>query len=161
MTFLKMVHVYRICLAKYADKLVASGSSNRWNSRGNYVIYAAASRSLACLENVVHRSGEGLNQLFKTVVIRIPDGVAIEEIEIDRLPLDWFKKSNYPSCQALGDEWYNRGESVVLKVPSSIINKEFVYVLNTRHPDFAKIQIIDREEFDFDPRIKYPDPENM
>ena len=51
------MEIYRICLAKYASELVASGNPGRWNLRGQLVIYAAGSRALACLENVVHRSG--------------------------------------------------------------------------------------------------------
>ena len=56
--------VYRITKTMYADRLVASGGAARWNSRGQFVIYTAATRALACLENVVHRSGEGLTAIF-------------------------------------------------------------------------------------------------
>ena len=60
--------VYRIVLEKYAS-LYASGVEGRWNSSGAKVLYTASSRALACLENVVHRSGEGLNDLFRTLVM--------------------------------------------------------------------------------------------
>jgi RES domain-containing protein len=46
----------------------------------------------------------------------------------------------------------------VLRVPSSIIAHEHNYVLNTRHPDFAQVRILGREDFAFDPRIKAPEP---
>ena len=32
------VEIYRICLAKYAGELVASGNPGRWNLRGQLVI---------------------------------------------------------------------------------------------------------------------------
>ena len=38
----------------------------------------AGSRALACLENVVHHSGEGLNSLFRVIRIDVPDSLAIE-----------------------------------------------------------------------------------
>lgn len=158
-----MPFAYRILLTKYADKLFASGYANRWNSKGNLVIYAAENRSLACLENVVHRGGEGLNGQYSVLIIEISEGVKIEEIALERLPADWYRKYSYPTCQQLGDAWYNKGASAVLKVPSSIVAKESVYVINTRHQDFleGKIRLLDREPFSFDPRIKADDPENI
>ena len=55
--------VYRITKAKYAKELVASGFRNRWNEDGQFVIYTSDSRSLACLENLVHRSNSGNNRI--------------------------------------------------------------------------------------------------
>lgn len=146
--------VYRICLAKYADDLFASGRRARWNSKDRFVIYTAASRALACLENVVHRSGEGLNDQFRVLVIDVPDALRIEEIPAAELPAHWERASSYALCQPLGDAWYERRSSAVLRVPSSIVPPEFNYILHSRHPDFKRIQIVGREEFSFDARIK-------
>ncbi|WP_114779011.1 RES family NAD+ phosphorylase [Botryobacter ruber] len=146
--------VYRICLAKYAGELVASGLRARWNRKGNFVIYTAESRALACLENVVHRSGEGLSDVFKTVVIAVPDELPVEVVAADSLPANWQETKDYPVCQELGNAWYERGESAVLRVPSAIIPEEHNFILNTRHPDFAQLKIKAVEDFFFDPRIK-------
>ena len=148
------MEIYRICLAKYASELVASGNPGRWNLRGQLVIYAAGSRALACLENVVHRSGEGLNILFKVIRINVPDALLIEELTLDQMPPDWQLPRHYARCQPLGTAWYQRQTAAVLRVPSSIITHEHNYVLNTRHPDFGQIRIVDWEEFAFNPRIK-------
>ena len=148
------MEIYRICLAKYAGELVASGKPSRWNLRGQLVIYAAGSRALACLENVVHRSGEGLNSLFKVIRIEISDGLAIEELMLDQMPPDWQLPRHYARCQPLGATWYQRRTAAILKVPSSIIAHEHNYVLNTRHSDFEQIRIVGWENFEFDPRIK-------
>lgn len=152
------MEIYRICLAKYAGELVASGNPGRWNLRGQLVIYAAGSRALACLENVVHRSGEGLNSLFKVVCIAVPEQLLIEELAPDQLPPDWQRPSHYARCQPLGADWYRRQAAAVLRVPSSIIAHEHNYVLNTRHPDFAQIRIAGWEDFAFDSRIKAAEP---
>ena len=93
--FLKML-VYRICLAEYANELKAYGNASRWNSKGNFVIYAAANRALACLENVVHRSSEGLSHLFKVMVIEIEDTVAVSDLSVSSLETDWHKRVSYP-----------------------------------------------------------------
>ncbi|MBC6989990.1 RES family NAD+ phosphorylase [Hymenobacter sp. BT491] len=151
------MQIYRICLAKYADDLFASGRRARWNTQDKFVIYAAASRALACLENVVHRSGEGLNGQFRVLVIDVPDDVAIEEITPDQLPAGWEKASRYAVCQPLGDAWYEHRSSAVLRVPSSIVPQESNFILNTRHPDFKRIRILAQEEFSFDARIKADD----
>ncbi|MGV3541091.1 MAG: RES family NAD+ phosphorylase [Rufibacter sp.] len=148
------MEIYRICLQEYADALVASGNRGRWNLKGSFVIYTAGSRALACLENVVHRSGEGLKDQFKVVVIHVPDDLPIEKVEQQDLPEGWHKTKGYPLCQPLGEAWYRRNSSAVLQVPSSIVPEESNFILNTRHPDFLKIQIIRREDFEFDPRIK-------
>jgi RES domain-containing protein len=153
------VEIYRICLAKYAGELVASGNPGRWNLRGQFVIYAAGSRALACLENVVHRSGEGLNSLFNVLRIEVPDDMAVEELTLAQLPPAWQPTSAYARCQPLGADWYRRQATAVLRVPSSIIAHEHNYVLNTRHPDFARVRLTGREDFAFDPRIKAPEPE--
>ncbi len=146
--------VYRITKAIYTDRLVASGGAARWNSRGQFVIYTAASRALACLENVVHRSGEGLTDLFRVMVIEISDDLPIERISTDRLEPDWTDFQRYESCQQIGNDWLQRGQSPVLCVPSAIIPNEWNYLLNPAHPQFSQINLIGTEPFTFDPRIK-------
>jgi RES domain-containing protein len=151
------VEVYRICLAKYAGALVASGQPARWNLRGQFVLYAAGSRALACLENVVHRSGEGLSELFKVVRIEFPNQLPVEELTMDELPADWQHPQHYARCQPLRAAWYARRTAAVLRVPSSIIAQEFNYVINTQHPDFTQVRLAGVEDFVFDPRIKHDD----
>ena len=153
------MQVYRICLAKYADDLFASGRRARWNTQDKFVIYTAASRALACLENVVHRSGEGLHEQFRVLVIEVPDELLVEDIPATQLPVGWEKASRYALCQPLGDAWYERRGAAVLRVPSSIVPQESNYILHTRHPDFKRIRILTREEFRFDSRIKAAEPE--
>ena len=148
------MEIYRICLAKYSGELVASGNPGRWNLRGQLVIYAAGSRALACLENVVHRSGEGLNSLFRVIRIDVPDSLAIEELTLTEMPSEWQLPRQYARCQPLGAAWYQRQTAAVLRVPSSIIAHEHNYVLNTRHRDFGQVRIAGWEDFEFDSRIK-------
>ncbi len=146
--------VFRITTAKWADKLTGSNQPARWNSAEKNVLYAAQSRSLACLENVVHRDKKGLNQFFKVVVIEIPDTVSIKSIETTNLINDWSDFKNIGYTRNLGDDWYSSLESCLLKIPSAIIDKEFNYLINTKHPDFQQIKIIEIEDFNFDSRIK-------
>ncbi len=146
--------VYCITKAVYADRLVASGGAARWNERGQFVIYTAATRALACLENVVHRSGEGLSDLFRVMVIELPDALAIETVALNELPPDWSLFQQYGICQEIGGEWLRTGRSAVLRVPSAIVPAEWNYLINPAHPDFSHIQLVRTEPFVFDPRIK-------
>ncbi|GAB3696844.1 RES family NAD+ phosphorylase [Spirosoma flavus] len=146
--------VYRITKTQYANRLVASGGAARWNERGQMVVYTAATRALACLENVVHRSGEGLLADFRVMVIDVSDSLALETITVDSLPADWFEFRQYDTCQRIGGEWLRSVRTAVLKVPSAIIPNEWNYLLNPAHPDFLQIQLLRTEPFVFDPRLK-------
>lgn len=148
------MEVFRITLKKWAGVLQSSGFPARWNSKGVFITYTSSSRALASLENIVHRSGEGLNASFRTTVIRIPDRIAVEEIKYTALPTNWYEYENYGLCQEMGDQWIESGRSAVLKVPSSIIKMEHNYLLNPNHVEFKKIKVSTIEEFKFDPRIK-------
>lgn len=146
--------VYRITKTAYANRLVASGGAARWNGRGQFVIYTAATRALACLENVVHRSGEGLLDVFRVMVIQLPDDLPVTTLSVEQLPANWFAFEQYAICQQLGDAWLRKGETAVLKVPSAIIPNEWNYLISPAHPDFHRLVLVRTEPFTFDPRIK-------
>lgn len=149
--------IFRIVLAKYSDMLVASGRAARWNSKGRAAIYAAESRSLACLENIVHRSGAALSQDFRTMVIRVPDNLRVETLHLPNLSPDWRSTMDLRPCQRLGDAWSTKMTGAVLRVPSVIIPEEFNFLLNPMHPDFGAINVVDVLPFLFDPRVTVGD----
>jgi len=146
--------VYRIVLAKFSDSLRASGRAARWNSNDIEMIYTASSRSLACLENVVHRSQLGLNQLFSVMTIEIYDNLKPETVSLTDLPKDWREFHHMPLTQQIGEKWIRAGKAAILKVPSSIIEEEANYLINPYHQDFDSIKLIKTEPFTFDKRIK-------
>ncbi len=147
------MNIYRITLAEYATALVAPGSQGRWNSYGNKVIYSAATRSLACLENLVHRDGEGLKELFKVMVITLPEHISISELPVKDLPPHWTLYKKQPYTRRIGDAWLQSFESCLLKVPSAIIQYEHNYLINPAHPQFKDIHIAATEDFLFDSRL--------
>ena len=146
--------VYRICLAQFANTLQASGKAARWNANHFKVIYTSSSLSLACLENVVHRSHLGLNQDFRCLTIEIPDDLKILEIHPKQLLSNWMDFSSLPITQEIGNRWLKELKIPILKVPSSIIIQESNFLINPLHPDFNKITIKANEPFLFDNRIK-------
>jgi RES domain-containing protein len=147
------MEVYRITLSKWADKLVGSGYPARWNSKGKFMVYAASSRALATLENLVHRSGEGLNKNFKVIIINIPKELKVKSIRQSTLDSNWTRFNRVSETRLIGDQWLEDNSSAVMKVPSAIIPDESNYLLNPAHPDFQKISIVKREPFVFDSRL--------
>ena len=145
--------IYRMVLTEHGASLKAPGVAGRWNSVGKFVVYASESRSLSCLENIVHRSTESLMRNYIILVIEIPQNVIIEPLNERLLPENWNLPYNYKSCQVVGDAWITGNKSCILKVPSAIINKEYNFLLNINHPDFLKIRIRNKENFLFDPRV--------
>lgn len=146
--------VYRITLPIWAESLTGSGYPARWNPKGYHIIYSAGSRALACLENLVHRSGEGLNARFKIASIHVPENVAGDEIPLQKLPQGWHTVDGYPACREIGKKWVQEQDSCILKVPSSIIHDEWNLLMNPKHPDFGKISIKNVRDFSFDLRLQ-------
>lgn len=146
--------VYRISIAKYSTKLIASGNPARWNSKDIRVIYTAQSNALACLENVVHRNSRGLQKNFRQMNIAIPDEIEMEEIKETDLKSGWKDFLNMPYTQSIGDAWVRGVKTLVLKVPSAIIPGDSNYLLNPAHKDFPKIKILKTIPFQFDSRLK-------
>lgn len=146
--------LYRITKAIYADKLVASGIENRWNNSGQFVIYAASTAALACLENVVHTSGLLLHtQAYRLMVIEVPTGTKITVINRKDIPPDWQSLEQRSLTQTMGEKWYEDRKSLLLAVPSAIIPMETNYLINTAHPSFMDTKIIQSEPFLFDERL--------
>lgn len=147
---------FRISKAKYAEKLEASGVGNRWNKSGQYVIYASGSRALATLELVVHRSAIIQSETYKVMVIKIPseNPGLIQEINALELPSKWNTMQSYPRLQEIGSEWYEKKESLILKVPSALIPQEHNFVINAEHDLFkSQVRLIDLEDFFWDGRL--------
>jgi RES domain-containing protein len=153
------MELFRICKAEYANDLAASGVESRWNSRGQFVIYAGSTRSLATLESVVHMGGIFPSKTYKVVVISIPDDDKfVRHVHIRELPSNWRTMAAYPALQSIGSEWYAKRDTLLLKIPSVVIPQEYNYVVNTEHPDFKKnIKKTRLENYFWDHRL-FPGP---
>ncbi len=148
------MEVFKICREKYSHSLNASGASNRWNKKDEFVIYTGSSRSLSTLEMVAHRSYINISSQYKLLIILITDESLIKEIEFNDLPENWKSIEAYVELQEIGSKWYRSNESLVLKVPSSIIQQEYNYIINTNHPMFATHIILkDVDDFVWDNRL--------
>ncbi len=129
-------------------------AGGRWNKIGIPMIYTADSLALAALEIMVHLPG---SELLKNIFLRIPvrfDSRLVKSLNLIDLPHDWDNLPPPDSTQTIGTGWALKKESVLYKVPSTIIREEFNYLINPLHPDFKKLSIGSAQKFAFDPRIK-------
>jgi RES domain-containing protein len=149
------MEVFRICKKIYSNKLSASGTANRWNERGQHVIYAGSSRSLSSLELMVHSAAIVPTDSYKVMVISIADDDHLFElVRIKDLPKNWRTFDAYSALQWIGSNWYTSQSSLVLKVPSAVIPYEYNYMINTEHPDFKKkVRLVRTEPYFWDSRL--------
>ena len=149
------MEVFRISREEYSKSLLTSGSANRWNLKGQLVLYAGSTRSLSSLELVVNKGAVKPSFQYKVMVISIADDdYLIKQIKINELPANWRSIAAYPDLQNIGAGWYNKRESLVLKIPSAIIPFEFNYIINTEHAEFVtKVSLVRTEDYFWDSRL--------
>ncbi|MES2555669.1 MAG: RES family NAD+ phosphorylase [Bacteroidota bacterium] len=149
------MELFRISSAKYSTKLVSSGAANRWNKKGEFVIYTGGSRSLSTLESVVHRSFIKPDILYKVMILSVPDTDSlIKTIGTNDLPKNWREFDAYSRLQEMGSHWFNNKETLILKVPSAVIPQEYNYIINTEHPDFKEhVKLVRTESYFWDERL--------
>lgn len=136
-----VTRVYRIVSPKYPP-FDGSGThrwGSRWVSPGNTVVHAAESYALAVLENLVHWQTSALPGSLVCVTAEILDN--LEQEELERVDLPKAKPNDYALYREIGDDWYDRGETAVLWVPSVVSPVESNILINQSHKDFAKIRV--------------------
>lgn len=147
--------VYRISVEKYASSLSASGFMGRWNLHKEFVIYTSGARSLAALELLTRRNAISVSVKYKCMIISIDDDARLfSEILLSDLPDDWKYNSGLSHVREIGSKWYCDNLSLVLKVPSVLVPKEYNYIINTRHSDFkSSVKLLGTEDHSWDKRL--------
>lgn len=54
----------------------------------------------------------------------------------------------------MGEKWFYDGKSLLLKVPSAVMPEAHNYVINTPHPDFQKVVLVEVTNLMPDERIE-------
>lgn len=149
------MEVFRISSEAYSKTLSCSGSANRWNLKGQHVLYTGSSRSLSSLELVVHKGAVKPTLTYKVMVISIADDDHLtKQIQVKDLPANWRSFAGYSILQNIGSHWYEAQDSLILKVPSAVIPMEYNYMINTEHPDFlANVSLVRTEDYFWDSRL--------
>lgn len=147
--------IYRIANAAFKDDISGDGASlygARWNSLGIPVLYTAGSISLAILESIVHLKERNFPPNQYLLKIEIGIGITALEVTNEKIKQGWKNDLNY--TRFIGDEFVKNNESLLLKVPSAVVEEECNYLVNPHHKDSKKVKIISSERLNLDKRLE-------
>ena len=129
--------------------------SGRWNTKGRPVTYCSTVPSLCALEKRVHFNDPALLLSQMMVEYEAPDDLEKTEIRLDDLPADWGRRETH--TQRIGDAWLDRHAGALLIVPSVVVPigtaPDHNVLINHRHRDAERIQIMAAASFTFDPGL--------
>ncbi len=151
-----MIKLFRIATSEHISDISGTGAriyGGRWNHKGYPVVYASGSRSLAALEFLVHVPMALAPENLSILEINITESVEIESVNESQLPLNW---RDYPAPEQLADigtNWLKSKSSLLLEIPSAVVNKEVNILINPLHEDIKSVSLVTVEKFSFDPRL--------
>lgn len=136
----------------------AKATGGRWNAPDHAVVYASATRALACLETLVHLNAAGLPLNRYLVELTIPEPVwdAARRESAASLPVGWDAEPSSLTSIQLGTDWLVARRSALLVLPSVIVPEEFNILINPAHPDAAGITARKLRKWLYDPRLRRP-----
>ncbi|HTY51522.1 MAG TPA: RES family NAD+ phosphorylase [Steroidobacteraceae bacterium] len=148
------MQAYRLISHQYLDQALSGigsqGSGGRWNSKGMRMVYAAASRSLALLELLVHVPRTSIPRGYLMLPLFIPDD-AVGSLATP--PVGWDRLPYTPAVQRAGDAWLRSSSSLALRVPSAIVRQESNLLINPVHARSAEIRSGEPEALALDERL--------
>ncbi|MGE5314348.1 MAG: RES family NAD+ phosphorylase [Acidobacteriota bacterium] len=148
--------LYRIARATYAEDLSGQGAmlaGGRWNQKGTPLLYTATSRSLACLEALVHLSQPEFLLPRRLVSIGVPAKIVPHIVNESDLPVEWRRNPPPFALAEIGTRWARKMESLLLQVPSAVVPEEFNMLINPAHPDMKAVRVTRIDRFSFDERL--------
>ncbi|GAA5141202.1 RES family NAD+ phosphorylase [Thalassotalea piscium] len=152
-----MIKGYRIVKKKHESSAFDGEGSRlyggRWNSVGTSCVYLASSESLAMLEVLVHLNNVDILDQYTLFEFEFKTS---EMVALDNkfLPGNWNDNPSPPETAQIGDEWVESTCSLVLRIPSSVVQREYNYLININHPSFKKAKSKAKKiPFTFDSRL--------
>ncbi len=148
--------VFRIAKTQNIKDLSGAGAriyGGRWNHKGTGIIYTSESISLATVEYLVHVPLSIVPTNLSLATLQIPDEIIPNEIKNTDLPVNW---RDYPAPSKLaesGSSWAKTNESLLLRVPSVVVEYEFNILINPLHPDMKHVTILQVEDHRADKRL--------
>ena len=151
-----MIKLFRISISEHISDITGTGAKiygGRWSHAGYPVVYTSGSRSLAALEFLVHVPMALAPENLSIVEINIQENVKRESIKESQLPSSW---RDYPAPEQLvniGTNWIKSKSSLLLDIPSAVVDKEVNTLINPLHPDMKHVNVAIVEKFSFDSRF--------
>lgn len=154
-----MIRLFRIARTARINDLTGEGArlyGGRWNQKGDAVLYTSESRALAALEYLVHLPPLLAPPNLSLHEFELPDDVSSLDMPVTTLPPDWKTYPPLDITMEIGSNWLQANSSLLLKVPSVIVEQESNMMINPNHPEFAKVRALPPQPFAFDARLTSP-----
>ena len=151
--------VYRIAKTNHIRDLSGIGArlyGGRWNKKGIGIVYTSENRSLATVEYLVHVPISIIPGDLGIVSIKIPSLINPKDVLRSDLPKNWRDYPPPAELAEIGTKWALSNETLLLRVPSAVVENEFNILINPRHSDMKRISISQIEKFRFDKRLLRP-----
>jgi RES domain-containing protein len=117
------------------------------------MLYMSENRALALAEYWVHVHPSNLPTDVCIVEIEVPDTARIISIPLSSLPENWRAGPPLTSLRQAGDQWVLNEQSLILKVPSTVMPLESNYILNPAHHDMTRVSIKSITDYVWDRRM--------
>lgn len=85
------------------------------------------------------------------VAVEVPSSIKHERLKIDDVPT--LSSIDYSASRKLGDDWFERGATAVLWMPSVVSPYESNVLFNQHHKDFSRIKVGEPKPARVDPRF--------
>ena len=125
----------------------------RWNHRGTALISTSETRSLAMLEFLVRVSWMQAPGDMGLATLEIADQIQSESLSPADLPGDWRHYPAPPGLADLGTGWVRSKGSLLLRVPSAVVEQEYNILINPEHSDLVRVTVLEVKDFEFDRRL--------
>ena len=141
---------------KYILGLPGTGARSyggRWNHRAISIVYTSESRSLATMEYLVHANLAVVPGVLSIASIKIPDRMIPKEISTSDLPSNWREFPAPSELAEIGTNWALANETLLLRVPSAVVEHEFNVLINPSHTDIKHVKITHTDDYRVDERL--------
>lgn len=152
------ITAWRIVTPQFSDPMVAFNGEGarrfggRWNNKGIAITYTSESPSLAILELRVNVLPDP-DLVYHLIPVTFAADLILDVSATD-LPANWKSQPAPDAVKAVGDAWAMEQRSVVLKVPSAVVEIQSNFLINPLHPEYpGKFQFGDVVQYRFDPRL--------
>ena len=149
------MRLFRICKERYsAAALSGEGArmyAGRWNEAGVPMVYCATSRALAAMEFFVHLDPSVAPEDLVMIEVDVPDGASVQELGVVRLASGW--RGQDSETAGLGSAWARSGKSLLLRVPSVVVDGERNVLINPKHDEFGQVRVVSQLPFHYDERM--------
>jgi RES domain-containing protein len=147
--------LFRICRSGFRPQDAAGAAlfPGRWNKFGQGVLYFSSSLSLSVLE--LRANGiafQVIRSLYVYSVVMLESAPPLlEAVPEDFYGSGWAERKS--ASREYGGEWAKARRSLLLEVKSAVLPTEANFILNTSHPEFARVRFSDPHPVPLDTRL--------